>query len=837
MAKSKSARPPGGPLPAPRLAGKTLAFAGRWSSYRLEELTQLIESEGGKVVPEVTAQFDYLVVGKARGRTATEKQADRLNQKQGASIQFLDEQSLAQLFALSRDEALALLSGSEEGVARWNKMHEVFWSPNARTDLNGIDFRGATIRWAHLASVTFDGADFRNADLTCTQFGQLNRVNFDSACLVRANVSHADHCTFRKADLTDAHLNPAVFTASDFSRARLHKASGSCTQAVGCVFRGADFSEAHLCESDFQQADFSAADLRQADLVRCNFSGANLGKAKLAKADLTDAKLVNADLTRANLRDAILVGADLTGATIDGANFTGAILSGAILTTRDAAKAIGLDVAACQATGKIGPNIQELERVARQSRRLETSAVIDLKDGQQVQMGLDYRSKWPRYIDTILNKPGMGYRSHSQSVSAAMIDLARKWITGTLRLDSVTVKSSKCPLSTKDLRRLAVAAWCEACGKPVPSDSEFDDLWKSRTDLRRARLTEQKAVREEMLAQLRDGDAGIDCWNALSPEERKKAGHFRRVDLSGADLKGAELWDLDFQGAVFDGASLFEAKLGRSDLRKASFKNARLTAARCGGATFSGADFTNALLIDAHLCVCMFSSANFQGAVLRGADFDHADLRGADLSNTDPSQARFEHTKYDERTRLPKGFTPPPGMLWKGHGPAPGTTLPAPAPAAAIDFDALMARLPQVVDAGRLANALRMLKADRFQLYAEVKDDALLGVVKSQTDPDLVYSCRLTSAGGFSCCTQNLRPCGGLQGRLCKHLLVLLVGLTKAGRLDPATADTWAQASRGHKPSLDKDAMSETFLRYKGAEAGEIDWRPTETIPEDYYSL
>jgi hypothetical protein len=30
--------------------------------------------------------------------------------------------------------------------------------------------------------------------------------------------------------------------------------------------------------------------------------------------------------------------------------------------------------------------------------------------------------------------------------------------------------------------------------------------------------------------------------------------------------------------------------------------------------------------------------------------------------------------------------------------------------------------------------------------------------------------------------------------------------------------------------------MSTTFLRYKGAEAGEIDWRPTETMPEDYYA-
>jgi hypothetical protein len=31
--------------------------------------------------------------------------------------------------------------------------------------------------------------------------------------------------------------------------------------------------------------------------------------------------------------------------------------------------------------------------------------------------------------------------------------------------------------------------------------------------------------------------------------------------------------------------------------------------------------------------------------------------------------------------------------------------------------------------------------------------------------------------------------------------------------------------------------MSEALLKYMGAEAGEVDWRPMETIPEDYYAL
>jgi hypothetical protein len=88
------------------------------------------------------------------------------------------------------------------------------------------------------------------------------------------------------------------------------------------------------------------------------------------------------------------------------------------------------------------------------------------------------------------------------------------------------------------------------------------------------------------------------------------------------------------------------------------------------------------------------------------------------------------------------------------------------------------------------------------------------------------------------CCTQNLFRCSGLNGGgPCKHLLVLMVGLAQGNQLDPSTALAWARATRGKKAALDKDAMSATFIRYKGAEAGEVDWRPTETIPEDYYAF
>ena len=154
-----------------------------------------------------------------------------------------------------------------------------------------------------------------------------------------------------------------------------------------------------------------------------------------------------------------------------------------------------------------------------------------------------------------------------------------------------------------------------------------------------------------------------------------------------------------------------------------------------------------------------------------------------------------------------------------------------------IDLPGLIKRLTTNTDASRMQKVTKMLQADRFQLFAEVTGDHLTGVVKSQTDAELVYACRLGKGGDFFCCTQNLGHCGGLRGALCKHLLVLIIGLAQSGELDPQLAYAWSLASRKQKPALDADAATATFVRYKGAQAGEVDWRPTETIPEDYYAL
>jgi hypothetical protein len=331
-------------------------------------------------------------------------------------------------------------------------------------------------------------------------------------------------------------------------------------------------------------------------------------------------------------------------------------------------------------------------------------------------------------------------------------------------------------------------------------------------------------LRERLLKELRGGAAGIKRWNARPLAERK-AGGWRGVDFAGAALAGADLGSLDLREARLDGALLLKAWLLESRLEQASFQKAHLEEAWCAGAHLAGADFRGAALARANLRGCDCRGANFEGADLEEANLSGADLCGADLTCANLRGTVFAGTAYDEKTRLPSAYRPPLGLEWAGAGPVP------------LGLDVFVRRLQDLVDVRRLGRALEMLKAERFQLYSQVEENALLGIVRSQTEPDKVYSCRLDAGGHFACCAQDLVPCLGMRGALCKHLLVLIVGLTRGAEIDAEAVERWVQATRRQRPKVERDVMSETLLRYTAAQAGEVDWRPTETVPEDYYAL
>jgi hypothetical protein len=89
------------------------------------------------------------------------------------------------------------------------------------------------------------------------------------------------------------------------------------------------------------------------------------------------------------------------------------------------------------------------------------------------------------------------------------------------------------------------------------------------------------------------------------------------------------------------------------------------------------------------------------------------------------------------------------------------TAVPASAKLVGIrtDWDDFLDRLPIVVDGGKLSKALAMLRAERFQLFAEVHPGHISDVVRSQSSASRVYACRLAIDGRYSCCTQNLIQC------------------------------------------------------------------------------
>lgn len=91
-------------------------------------------------------------------------------------------------------------------------------------------------------------------------------------------------------------------------------------------------------------------------------------------------------------------------------------------------------------------------------------------------------------------------------------------------------------------------------------------------------------------------------------------GSFKRANLSGANLTGADARRVKFVSAVlhetrFDEANMVQADLTKAELTGASLRNANLTRARMFRADLSGADLT--------------------GARLEGADLLHANLSEA----------------------------------------------------------------------------------------------------------------------------------------------------------------------------------------------------------------
>lgn len=382
----------------------------------------------------------------------------------------------------------------------------------------------------------------------------------------------------------------------------------------------------------------------------------------------------------------------------------------------------------------------------------------------------------------------------------------------------------------EELRPALHLAWCETFGIDPKSIEPLISIEDSKT----LRENEIKKMLMDLLVTAGDS---VTAWNARNSGEKIDSQlNFTRMDFTGKILNGIDMKRLDWSGGKFDNCEMIGADLSEGHCSKSSFRNSNMKGVRFSYTTATRADFTGADLQELWSFKGSFKNAIFANTNLSKAQFKDCDLRGADLTGSTVDGVIVTDTRYDEKTKLPADF-PLEGLVWKGTGVDPRalTELKIALTESAKTFDEFMEQIHKNIETERIKKALLMLKKERFQLFSKILPDQLIGVVQSQSSDELVYSCLLTSEGKFSCCTQNLKPCGGLRGALCKHLLVLLIGLTKSEELSPEQASSWVISSKFHQPKIDKDLMTATFIEYKGALTGEVDWRPTETIPEDYY--
>ena len=131
--------------------------------------------------------------------------------------------------------------------------------------------------------------------------------------------------------------------------------------------------------------------------------------------------------------------------------------------------------------------------------------------------------------------------------------------------------------------------------------------------------------------------SSIQHWN-----DWRAANYKIKPDLSGADLRGYNLFKANLDGADLSGADLRDAVFIKGTARMAKFVNSNLEKARLQGSLFNRANMTGANLRNASLI-----GSVFQGACLVEADFTNADCTGCHFENSN----LLESTFYDAQVK------------------------------------------------------------------------------------------------------------------------------------------------------------------------------------------
>ncbi|PID72010.1 MAG: hypothetical protein CSB34_04035 [Desulfobulbus propionicus] len=321
-------------------------------------------------------------------------------------------------------------------------------------------------------------------------------------------------------------------------------------------------------------------DLAGTNMTRVDLSGADLEGANLAGATFLLADLSKANLKNANLQDAAFGGADLAEADLRGANVSGAIVEGAFL----------------------GTALIDGEFIAQPLAQVEEEPVVLAENTPKKSV--------PAAQEKVVAAPEVAMVASAtavaeQTVMAENADPVDPAVPREVSLEEVasfSEQNTSAPVPPQE-----TAKGIEPGGDDVISQDQRESSMAAettQTDVDNQHsdgpvytvetVDEAAAKQEEVIERLFDEDRCVEC------------------DLAGVDLSGKNLKEADLERAVFRGA-----KLSGVNFREANLK---------------GVDFENADLRDADFREADLYRANFYGADLNGARFEEALLDSADFT-------------------------------------------------------------------------------------------------------------------------------------------------------------------------------------------------------------
>src|SRR5262249_29416112 len=139
------------------------------------------------------------------------------------------------------------------------------------------------------------------------------------------------------------------------------------------------------------------------------------------------------------------------------------------------------------------------------------------------------RADWHRYSPTQKCRFDC---DNAPTLAAAMTKLANLWQAGRPVLASIRAET-KGDLKGPDTWVPGVRGWAEAVGLPAP---DIDDVRKQQGSPR-------PDWRDQLLAELRSGPAGVKRWNQRGIFLHDMIDDFKGADLHGVDLTGVSFYE------------------------------------------------------------------------------------------------------------------------------------------------------------------------------------------------------------------------------------------------------------------------------------------------------